>query len=68
MNRYKSNDIAKGHTIIPSHHPMPGIDDQPIDASAPDPKQKGGHAKSQKDEKDKFEPGLSPSMDKNRLF
>lgn len=32
MNRYTPKDISKGNLIVPSHHPLAGADDLPIDA------------------------------------
>ncbi|MDQ9169588.1 hypothetical protein Q8A64_04095 [Oxalobacteraceae bacterium R-40] len=33
-NKRDSDNISKGNLINPSHHPMPGADDEPIDAGA----------------------------------
>ncbi len=34
MNKDGSKDIAKGHLKVPSHDPLPGVDEQPIDVGA----------------------------------
>jgi hypothetical protein len=51
MKNRKPDDISKGHTIVPSHHPMPGVDDSPIDGGATS----GAQLPSQETEKAKGE-------------
>lgn len=68
MNQQKQDDIAKGHTIVPSHHPMPGVDDKPIDAGIPENKQQMDKEKREKEERNRPETGIAPATDKSRLF
>ena len=35
MTKHSSSNISKDHLIVPSHHPMPGVVDQPIEAGGP---------------------------------
>lgn len=34
MHTNQSKDSARGNVKVPSHDPMPGVDDKPIDAGA----------------------------------
>lgn len=65
MSRYDSRDIAKGHMVTPSHVPMPGVEERPIDAGIPESEHKDeSRRKKGKDPK----PGISPSLRRDHLF
>jgi hypothetical protein len=65
MGHYKSDDIGKGHTVVPSHRPMPGVDDKPIDLGVPE-RERSPHDKQKRERQP--EPGISPSTHPDHLF
>lgn len=68
MNKRNSGDLSQGNMIVPSRHPLPGVDDAPIDAGLDD-EQVGGKnavqpeamARKQKD-KDEQSRGFDPDV------
>lgn len=69
MTKHSSSSISKDHLIVPSHHPMPGVDDQPIEAGGstgaqlPEETNKGtgsaaGRKNSNKEEAKGFDPDV----------
>jgi hypothetical protein len=68
MSRHEKDDIAEGHTVVPSHKPMPGVDDEPIDVGRPDTSSLTEDDAGKENKPGKVEPGISPSTEKGRLF
>lgn len=67
MSRPETEDIAKVNLVVPSHKPLAGADEPPIDAGLQDtPQRQRDRAKQEKDTQ--AQPGLSHSTEKNRLF
>lgn len=69
MGRRKSDNIGKGRPVTPSHTPMPGVDDDAIDAGVPNAERSpDGEATPEQGGKKNFERGISPSTDPDHLF
>lgn len=67
MSRPETDDIAQGNLIVPSHKPLAGADDPPIDVGSPDASE--GHQEATRKEKEtQVGPGIPPSSGKGRLF
>lgn len=66
MGNRTSSPVSKHNSMVPSHHPMPGVDDAPIDAGKTRrPEQRGAHlAEEHRKEKGRHMPdkGFDPDV------
>jgi hypothetical protein len=70
MDDRQSNHIAKGNLIVPSHDPLAGVDEKPIDAGAASGAQlpdKTGVAKPHRPNRRTAERGAEPGFDPDEV-